>query len=602
MDENNQCIESQESNVCTVPADSTSLRREANACTVEEQRTVMSSEQQRMSQAADPYLPDLCFDEHEPDSCEEPAVLTGEVCEEPAVPTGEVCEEPAPPTGEVCEEDAFYLDFGIDEDGMCVDPDQAVCEEEQSAASPEESRPETELECTPPTSVTEFVDLSEDNFDRIDTNGDGFMSEDEIDAAVQNPEFTGRDARFVAALKEHQEELEELNDDELGDENDGISRADIAQFDALRQQEEQERTDWAYARQYASENFSTLDADSDGHVTEGELDSAIQRGGLSEEQIHHLETLKRLSSDIEECHNDEIGDENDGFTQADLDSYYQQHHVPQDHVQLVWGVQGTMDEAQRRAEEASSRDLYANADDPLSDIVPEAVQQGGVGDCYFNSALASLAAQNPQAIRDMIHDNGNGTYTVTFPGAPDEPITVTAPTEQELALYSHGSEHGLWAPIMAKAYGQYCQESVFRRSPFNLGGGDVPEEGSDGGSLRNAGLRILTGRDVNSDSTTFTTEEGLHEALSSAFRDGRPVTCYINNLPGDRTSIGLPDGHEYSVTGYDPETRTVTIRNPWGHDEPKNADGTPRDGVDDGVFTMSIEEFNREFSGLAYAE
>lgn len=599
MDEHNQCVEAQESNASQDSNDTGSLQKEANACTAEEQRSVLSAEQQRVSAAADPYLPDLCFEVEEPKSCEKPSA-----------PENEECTEAPLPLGEVCEEEPLYLDFGVD---ICMDPSQVICSDGPQVEIPENNHshveipennlPKSATECTQPTKVDEFLDLANDNFGRIDTNEDGFMSEEEIDAAVQNPEFSERDARFVAALKKHQEELEELNDDETGDENDGITRADIAQFDSLQKQMKTESKDFENAYWYAQDNFAALDKDGDGHVTTDELGATLKAGGLDYQQIQSIQTLKALSDELEETNDDEIGDENDGFTKEDLKKYWGQEYSSKDHVQLVRGVQATMDATQRSAEEASSRDLYANPGDPLQDIVPEAVHQGGIGDCYFNSALASLAANDPQAIADMINDNGDGTYTVTFPGAPDEPITVSAPTEQELALYSHGSEHGLWAPIMAKAYGQYCQESVLRRGPFNLGGGNVPQEGSDGGSATNAGLRILTGRDVNRDSTTFTSTDELHESLSSAFRDGRPVTAYIINIPfTNKTDAGLPDAHEYSVIDYDEASKTVTVRNPWGHSEPTNADGKPKDGINDGVFKMSIEDFHKEFSGIAYAE
>ncbi|MBX9686987.1 MAG: hypothetical protein K2X27_09810 [Candidatus Obscuribacterales bacterium] len=545
MDDQNVCTESNEENICTDSSSDSALQFEASCSTADEQREVLAAEQARAGSAAEQFLPDICL-----------------------------------------WEDFSALDFS-----------PAVTEPKVDA-----TRPQGDLSCTAATDKSQMIELSNRNFDRIDSDGDGYLSSSEIDEAVQNPEFTGADARFVAALKEHQEELEELNDDEWGDENNGVSRADLAQFDALQASKQQELNDFADASDYMKKNFDSIDTDSDGLVSNDELDTAMQADGLSESDKAKLQYLKDHSSDIEEASDDEIGDENDGISKGDLDSYVKEVFTPSDEAQLVWGVQGTLDKAQKEAERASSRDLFSNSDEPLKDIVPEAVMQGGIGDCYFNSALASLAATNPEAIKDMIHDNGDGTYTVTFPGAPEEPITVSAPTEQELALYSHGSEHGLWAPIMAKAYGAYCNESVFRRSPFNPIGGNVPEEGSDGGSIRNDGLRILTGRGVNSDSMLFTSVDELDKGLSEAFSDGRPVTCYINNFPGEKTSIGLPDGHEYSVTGYDPVSKTVTIRNPWGNAEPTNPDGTPKDGVDDGVFKMPLDEFKKEFSGVAYSQ
>ncbi len=47
---------------------------------------------------------------------------------------------------------------------------------------------------------------------------------------------------------------------------------------------------------------------------------------------------------------------------------------------------------------------------------------------------------------------------------------------------------------------------------------------------------------------------------------------------------------------------TVTIRNPWGKGDPLNAAGKPRDGKDDGVFTMSLDEFQQTFSDVAYGQ
>src|SRR5581483_5075923 len=42
------------------------------------------------------------------------------------------------------------------------------------------------------------------------------------------------------------------------------------------------------------------------------------------------------------------------------------------------------------------------------------VQQGSFGSCYFHSVVGALAQANPARLHDMIADNHDGTFTVTF--------------------------------------------------------------------------------------------------------------------------------------------------------------------------------------------
>lgn len=53
-------------------------------------------------------------------------------------------------------------------------------------------------------------------------------------------------------------------------------------------------------------------------------------------------------------------------------------------------------------------------DTPLFSHEPtqDDIMQGKLGDCYFVASLSSVAANNPQIIRDMMKDNGDGTVTV----------------------------------------------------------------------------------------------------------------------------------------------------------------------------------------------
>lgn len=73
---------------------------------------------------------------------------------------------------------------------------------------------------------------------------------------------------------------------------------------------------------YAYENFGRLDADGNDYTTSEEIDSYLSEsaGSLSEADAAKLRDLSSQVGNLEENSNDEIGDENDGYTRADLEA------------------------------------------------------------------------------------------------------------------------------------------------------------------------------------------------------------------------------------------------------------------------------------------
>src|SRR5262249_52466936 len=132
----------------------------------------------------------------------------------------------------------------------------------------------------------------------------------------------------------------------------------------------------------------------------------------------------------------------------------------------------------------ANRKLFGSAVDPLKNIAPEGVIQGGIGDCYFLAEIASLASSpaGKQAIVDMIKVNDDGTYTVTFPGDPKNPITVSAPTDAELGRYAKGNFRGIWPAVLEKAYGKYSDPDKI-----------VPQDGIQDGDTGKKGQSLLVG-------------------------------------------------------------------------------------------------------------
>lgn len=480
-------------------------------------------------------------------------------------------------------------------------PQPARLEQRAAGAAPVSARPATDSVRTSPEPApggatplvagmqraygtsADMQRLFERNLGRLDTNRDGRVGGAEIDAAVQDPGYRGEDGEMLTVLKKSGREFAGL----AGDGRDGVSAADMAAFHEMQGN--------VRASAFAQENFGTLDGDRDGRITAAELRAA--------RPDPRLDNLSRNSRRIADASNDEWGRETSGFSRRDLQAWDVQNHrslVADTDGRMAW----TRDEMAR-----ANRNLYATPEDPTASIRPDAIRQGDINDCYFLSSLSSLAERNPGAIRDMIRPNDNGSFTVTFPGDRQNPVTVNAPTDAQLMTYNHGSERGTWASVMESAYNKYVNQHVnWSRTSSDLEGGGAGRSPL----LANHALGLLTGRSVNQDLLNFTSRSTTHRRLASAVAEGRPATAWIagNSLAGPLKApneSGLQTGHEYGILGYDAASRTVTVRNPYGAHplvvgEPLDARGAARDGQQDGVFRMTLDEFYRNFDGVAYAE
>src|SRR5579862_5212879 len=96
---------------------------------------------------------------------------------------------------------------------------------------------------------------------------------------------------------------------------------------------------------------------------------------------------------------------------------------------------------------AKADDLYGS-----KGIVPEAVRQGRLGSCYFHAVIAAIAERRPDAIRNMIKSNADGSYTVTFGDGKKE---TAYPVDLK---YTHDSGYdlseGQWVAVLFRAYAQ----------------------------------------------------------------------------------------------------------------------------------------------------
>ncbi len=197
------------------------------------------------------------------------------------------------------------------------------------------------------------------------------------------------------------------------------------------------------------------------------------------------------------------------------------------------------------------------------------VDQGALGDCYFHAAMAAVARANPQAIKDLITDNNDGTYDVTLhvdadgdwvPWAVEHVETVTnsfASDQAGTPVYAGNSgtaDNGeLWVMLIEKAYAQA------------LGGYDQIVGGSPGAAMEVLGQEGHTNTFCSAKSAT---ELGV--LISAALENKNPVTCYTPDFANESTErqdaatkAGISGSHAYAPISVDIQAGTIKLQNPW---------------------------------------
>jgi hypothetical protein len=230
------------------------------------------------------------------------------------------------------------------------------------------------------------------------------------------------------------------------------------------------------------------------------------------------------------------------------------------------------------------------ADDIDSKVDISDIHQGGYGDCFFMSSMGAIARKHPEFIEKMIHDNGDGTYTVTFydphcltPLGPcfytEHKVTVDNNFPENLAdpmdATSDGTQEA-WTLILEKAYMQWQKENgldpaVYIPSP------SIAMSVMTGKDCFNCPSELMTIDDLN---RRFQNGDAITAGSSGTFVPNRPPEYFGDTaLPGQK----IPEGHVFFVTGVDPVNNTVTVQNPWGPDH------------DPYILTMSFEDYQKCF-------
>ncbi len=213
------------------------------------------------------------------------------------------------------------------------------------------------------------------------------------------------------------------------------------------------------------------------------------------------------------------------------------------------------------------------------EVSPDDVRQGSLGNCYLMAALAAVAKTDPDILKNMVKDNGDGTFTVSFhlkegrigvfSATSTVAITVTDqfPLRGGAPAFGKTGDQGpkgpeLWVMIIEKAWAVHQGSYEQSRGSKSTMDSDI--------------MQYLTGQKSRTFYTSGTQESELAKVLHAATKGGHPATA---SMPA-KTAVGediiklaedkgLYFNHAYTVMTANEGGSEIILRNPWGSHDPK---------------------------------
>jgi Ca2+-binding RTX toxin-like protein len=226
----------------------------------------------------------------------------------------------------------------------------------------------------------------------------------------------------------------------------------------------------------------------------------------------------------------------------------------------------------------SANPLFATSGPSVNDIV-----QGAVGDCYFVSALAAFAKTNPDKVRQLVVDLGDGSYAVNFHKAGKD---VFVRVDGDLWQYGGfptfaglGGQNSLWVAIIEKAYALFKNQQGTYESISGGNGAGTPLE------------EALAAPKGSFPTTDYANASDFLSVMRTQLLAGKAITVggpapflpttVKNNTDdpstGDDENTYHRGAHIYTLISVASDLSSIVIRNPWGYDGGGN-DANPMDG------------------------
>jgi hypothetical protein len=258
------------------------------------------------------------------------------------------------------------------------------------------------------------------------------------------------------------------------------------------------------------------------------------------------------------------------------------------------------------------------------------IKQGSLGDCVFLAGLGAVAHQQPNTIRNMFIDNGDGTFTVRMfgqmngqVGAVDYvtvdrflPVNVSFwengqyYTNQRYAAHDNGPR-GIWVALAEKAYAQFSQSGTTNLPEVAKipTGENIPNSYQNiNGSWGYRGLPSITGTTsvYYADSNFVFSHDPRQAYRAGAFPTLSQISTWLAN--GKAVTAGSSSSapnvirlHEYVVLEVNAVTNTLTLYNPWGTSFSLWRNDVEVGRENNGIRTISYTDFVANFNMVSVA-
>jgi hypothetical protein len=210
--------------------------------------------------------------------------------------------------------------------------------------------------------------------------------------------------------------------------------------------------------------------------------------------------------------------------------------------------------------------LYLTEPGTTSPISASDINQGQLGDCFLLSSFGEEALFHPSAVTNMIHNNGNGTETVTLYTSANGRLptfTTTSFKATTVTVSNVFSSESVNSAAKQDVVGNQKEiwPQVLEKAVATLDGGY--------NAIAYGGDPLVAMEELTGHATSYTTPASLTLATLQNYVAAGDLIV-MDTSSGGRLPYGLVTDHAYmfdKLTGTG-SSAAVQLINPWGFDQP----------------------------------